>query len=813
MKVYPLHYDIYLRIDPRIEDFKGYVKILVEAEEEVGEIILDSLELDIKECKAVKNGKIIPCSFEVKEDELKVKPREGLSGSFILEIGFSGKLSDKMIGLYRSRWEKGYIAVTQFEEIHARRAFPCFDHPRFRATFEVVLEVPEFFEAISNMNPVEISFNNGWKRVKFARTPKMPTYLLFFGVGPFRIYPSEDSRVRIAALPCREKYMDFALENAYRYVRFFEEYLKYPYMLPKLDLITVPDFIYGAMENWGAITFRENLLLYYPGKTSKSALKRIGEVIAHEIIHHWFGNLVSPKGWRYIWLNESFATLLSYKALAKVHPEWNVWEMFILNEMLGALDRDSLVKTHPIELEVSEEAKEIITASTAPIIYNKGACILAMFEDYVGSDVFARGLNKYLKKFEYGNASSDDFWSIMREVSGLDVEKFVDCWIRRKGYPIVVVEEEDGEILLKQERFTYTGLKDGAEWVIPLKIGIFENGVWKVHRITLESESIKVNAEAPLLVNFGRGSFVRVKYSSSMLDKLAKLVREGKLPSVDRWGLQDDFFALTLAGDFSVKDYLKFVRKNYKGEDSFLVAWSVLRNLILLKSIFSDRDLFSEIKNVEKWFSNSILEKVGWEPRLEEPFDCSIVRGLAISNLASIGERDALKLGLRLFENILENREVDPDLRYSAFCAAAYNLMYEDLLKIYEETDSETERIMVLQTLTKMPDVDKLEEYLDYVLEKVPVRIKFIPLTLISLNGVYVRRSWDWFKAHLNTLSKLPSIHLERVINSIVPFACIGREEEAEELLKTNDVLKKLSIVPAALERLRVYSRLYRKNQ
>ncbi|RLE71830.1 MAG: hypothetical protein DRJ37_04160 [Thermoprotei archaeon] len=812
MKVSPLHYDIYLRIDPRVEDFEGHVKILVEAKEEIDEIVLNSLELDIKECKAVKNGRIISCRFEVKEDELKVKLGERLSGSFILEIGFTGKLSDKMVGLYRSKWEKGYIAVTQLEETHARRAFPCFDHPRFRATFEVTLEVPEFFEAISNMNPVEISFSNGWKKVRFAKTPKMPTYLLFFGVGSFRIYPSEDSRVRVAALPCREKYMDFALGNAYKYVRFFEEYLKYPYMLPKLDLITVPDFIYGAMENWGAITFRENLLLYYPGKTSKSALKRIGEVIAHEIIHHWFGNLVSPKGWRYIWLNESFATLLSYKALADVHPEWNVDEMFVLNETLGALDRDSLVETHPIELEVSEEAKEIITASTAPIIYNKGACILAMFEDYVGSDIFARGLNKYLKKFEYGNASSDDFWSIMREVSGLDVEKFVDCWIRRKGYPVVVVEEKSGKILLKQKRFTYTGLGDSTRWVIPLKIGIFKNGEWKVHRIVLESESVGINVRGPVLVNFRRGSFVRVKYSSFMLDGLAELIREGKISSVDRWGLQDDFFALTLAGDFNVRNYLDFVKENYRGEDSLLVAWSVLRNLALLKSVFVDRSLFPEIKSVEKQFLNSILKKVSWEPRRGEPFDYSIVRGLAISNLASMGEESALKLGLQFFENILENREVDPDLRYSAFCAAAYKLMYEDLLKIYEETDSETERIMVLQALTKMPNVDKLEEYLDYVLEKVPVRIKFIPLTLISLNKVYVRRSWDWFKANLDTLSKLPSIHLERVVNSIVPFACIGREEEAEELLKTNDVLKKLSIIPATLERLRVYSRLYHTN-
>ena len=813
MKILPLHYDIYLKVDPRVEDFEGRVKISVKAEEKINEVTLNSLELKIKKCKAVKNGRSIPCNFEVKEDELKVKLGEKLSGLFTLEIEFTGKLSDKMVGLYRSKWEKGYIAVTQFEETHARRAFPCFDHPRFKATFDVVLEVPEFFEAISNMNPIEISFNNGWKKVRFARTPKMPTYLLFFGVGPFRIYPSEDPRVRVAALPCREKYMDFALENAYKYVRFFEEYLKYPYMLPKLDLITVPDFIYGAMENWGAITFRENLLLYYPGKTSKSALKRIGEVIAHEIIHHWFGNLVSPKGWRYIWLNESFATLLSYKALAKVHPEWNVEEMFILNETLGALDRDSLVETHPIELEVSEEAKEIITASTAPIIYNKGACILAMFEDYTGPEVFVRGLNKYLKKFEYGNASSDDFWNTMKEVSGLNVEKFVDCWIRQKGYPIVVVEEKNGKFLLKQRKFTYMGLRDDAKWIIPLKIGVFENGEWKTHRLVLEEERVEVDAKAPVLVNFGRGGFVRVKYSDSLLDNLARLAREKKLASVDRWGLQDDLFALTLAGNFDVREYLKFVKENYGREDSFLVAWSILRNLALLKNVFVDRELFSEIENIEEWFLNSILEKIRWEPQHGEPFDYSIVRGLAVSSLASMGEKDALKFGLELFEHIIENKEVDPDLRYSAFCAAAYKLRYEDLLKVYEKTDSETERIMVLQALTKMPSVDRLEEYLDYVLEKVPVRIKFVPLTLISSNNMYTRRSWEWFNAHLEALSKLPSIHLERIVNAVVPFACIGREEEAEKLLKTNDALKKLSIIPATLERLKVYSRLYHKNQ
>ncbi len=811
MSVSPLHYDIHLKVDPRVEDFRGSVRILVEAEEPVEEVALNSLELKIEKCRVLKEEREIPCSFEPSGDELKIKLGEKLSGSFTLEIDFAGKFSEKMVGLYRSKWEKGYIAVTQFEEAYARMAFPCFDHPRFKTTFDVTLEVPEFFEAVSNMKPVEITFKDGWKKVRFARTPKMPTYLLFFGVGPFRIYPSKDERVRVVALPCREKYADFALEYAYRYLSFFEEYLKYPYMLPKLDLITVPDFVFGAMENWGAITFRENLLLYYPGRTSKMALKSIGEVIAHEIIHHWFGNLVSPKGWRYIWLNESFATLLSYKALAKVHPEWNVEEMFILNEALGALDRDSLVETHAIELEVSEEAKEIITASTAPIIYNKGACVLSMFEDYVGAEVFARGLKRYLEKFEYGSASSEDFWNTMRKVSGMDVDKFVNCWIKRKGYPLIVVERRNGTVLLRQKRFTYLGSGDGSKWVIPLKIGVLEGGEWKVRRVLMEECEVEVEAKGPILVNFGRSSFARVKYGDDLLEELAELVKEGRIPSVDRWGLQDDFYALTLAGEYGVKEYLEFVKENYRGEDSLLVAWSVLSNIASLKMIFVDKGLLSELERVEEEFLDGVLGKIGWKAWEGEPFDYSILRGVAISNLAGLGREDALKLGLSLFEDVLENRPVDPDLRYAAFRSAAHSLKYSELLKIYEETDSETERIMVLRALSRLPDRDRLEEFLSYALEKVPVRIRYIPVASSVSNKVFTRRSWDWFKENLDALSKLPPIHLERIVNALVPFACIGREEEAEELLKTDEALKKLSIVPATLERLRVYSRLYSK--
>ncbi len=807
-EVVPEHYDVFLRVDPLREGFEGRVRIRAKAAKPVSSFSLNASGLEIKSCRVRAGDREVKCEFRLvpEKELLEVKLGEEVSGELEVEVEFSGKYSGDMLGLYTSSWERGRAAVTQFEERFARRAFPCFDHPSLKARFDVTLEVPDFMEAFSNMPPVSAEYVNGWKRVRFRTTPAMPTYLLFFGVGQFVTFPSEDRRVRIVVLPGRERYVDFALKHAYRYLRFFEEYFKVPYPLPKLDLLAVPDFAFGAMENWGAMLFRENLLLYYPGRTTREGLKRLGEVIAHETAHQWFGDLVSPAGWRYIWLNESFATLLSYKALEAVHPDWNVPEMFVANEMEAALYRDALKSTVPIELE--KESEKVFGPATSAIIYCKGACFLQMLEDYVGGEAFAKALRRYLEAHKYGSATSEDFWRAVREASGVDVSRFVESWTRQRGYPLIVVEP-DGT--LRQERFTYLPGGEEGVWVIPLKVGEYSGGEWRVKGFVLDSKEARVNVERPALVNFGRRSFARVMYAREMLDQLLELVEEGAVPAVDRWGLQDDYFALALAGRLGLDGYLELVERRLRREGSLLVASSVSRNLKTVAAVLASRPLADKACEVLRSFMEGVLEVVGWEPREGESIDNGILRGLALARLASLGHREALSRCLEMFERAVRGEAVDPDLREAAFVAAAHELRRDELLRIYETTDSEADRALVLRALSEMPDAGEVEKFLGYVLEKVPARLKFIPIVLSAANRAFTRRAWDWVVENLDSMLKLPETYVERIVDAVAPVSCADRPEEARKLLTTHEKLSKLMVVPQTLERLEVYARLYQR--
>ncbi|CAB1079836.1 Leucyl aminopeptidase (EC [Olavius algarvensis Delta 1 endosymbiont] len=306
-----------------------------------------------------------------------------------------------MAGFYRSQYtyqkQSRYIAVTQFEESDARRAFPCIDHPAGKATFEITMDIDPNLVAISNQAiQKEEMLTNGRKRICFERTPKMSTYLVFFGVGEFEITTDqEDSRVRTVTLPGMKPFAEYGMDFGRKSLAYSESYYAINYPLPKMDLIAIPDFAFGAMENWGAITFRENLLLHYPGTTSTSGEERICEVIAHEIAHQWFGNLVTPSDWRYLWLNESFATYFGFGVVDHYYPQWETWQQFLYSQTGTAMVRDALHETFAIEIPGGEHV--VINASTAPIIYNKGGSILMQIKGYIGEENFQKGLQHFLK--------------------------------------------------------------------------------------------------------------------------------------------------------------------------------------------------------------------------------------------------------------------------------------------------------------------------------------------------------------------------------------------------------------------------------
>ncbi|MGW8320673.1 MAG: M1 family metallopeptidase, partial [Thermodesulfobacteriota bacterium] len=372
--IQPIHYKI--RLEPDLEKFlfTGNTEILLHADRPVREICLHAKELAFWNCKVKLAEGFVDCAFSVQpqEEEIKVHLPQEMRGEIRLAIDAMGRINEKMAGFYRSRYvlegQERTIAVTQFQESDARRAFPCLDHPRDKATFDLEMVVDEGRVALSNMQVTnEETLGGGKKIVRFAQTPKMSAYLLFFGVGEFELVrDEEDGRVRAATTPGMSKFAGLGLELGRKSLHFCEAYYGIDYPLPKLDLIAVSDFAFGAMENWGAIAFRENLLLYYPGTTSRAGEQRIFEVIAHEIAHQWFGNLVTPADWKYIWLNESFATLFGYGVIAHFRPEWDTWEHFLGSTSASAMARDGLKENFAIELP--GETQVVINTSTAPII-------------------------------------------------------------------------------------------------------------------------------------------------------------------------------------------------------------------------------------------------------------------------------------------------------------------------------------------------------------------------------------------------------------------------------------------------------------
>ena len=391
--VYPIYYRITITPDLERFQFKGSVAVRLNARKLTRTVELNILELAIWHCRFCLgddcSGDTVPLPFSVNsaEETLTISLPEAVKGEFVIRIDYEGLINDKMAGFYRSSFTQNnqtqWIAVTQFQESSARQAFPCMDHPLYKAVFELELIVPDTLTAIANTLPIrEEALDDHRKRVGFEPSPKMSTYLVFFGMGAFEQAQSlEDHRVRVVHLPGLAQTTGLGLDFGRQALVYCETYYDIAYPMNKMDLIAVPDFAFGAMENWGAITFRENLLLHFADLTSKAGVQRICEVIAHEIAHQWFGNLVTPEDWKYLWLNESFATYFGYGAVAHYYPQWEVWQQFLHNETATALVRDGLQDTFAIEIPGGEHV--VINSSTAPIIYNKGASILRMIEGYI----------------------------------------------------------------------------------------------------------------------------------------------------------------------------------------------------------------------------------------------------------------------------------------------------------------------------------------------------------------------------------------------------------------------------------------------
>jgi tricorn protease interacting factor F2/3 len=789
----PNNYNLCIRPDLASFEFQGDVEILFTASESVQEIELNALDLSFRRCEVYSGdgGRICDCVVDTENELVRIRLPAAVSGDFRLKIGYSGIINDNLAGFYRSGYlrgnEKRPMAITQFEESSARMAFPCFDHPRYKATFDVAMVVDADLTAISNGDIAsEAPEGDGNKRVVFETTPKMSTYLLFFGVGDFDwVQDEKDRRVRAAAVPGSTEGLGMGLEFGRNSLEFCEQYFQIPYPMSKLDLIAVPDFAFGAMENWGAVVFRENLLLYNPEKTSQAGKERICEVIAHEIVHQWFGNLVSPEDWQYLWLNESFATFFANRILDHYRPEWHVWDQFLYTETSVALVRDALWETIPIEIP-GGDTHVVINAATAPIIYNKGGGILNQMKGYIGEESFQKGLVKFLSNHAYECARSHHMWEAYAEATDKPVSRMMERWVSQPGFPVVTVRKNGTELYLSQERFTYLPPENEASassslWPVPLGIQTFtEDGRSMQFDILMDKKEVLLHVGTDvtsLKINSGQTGFYRVHYATAeMLDSLGDRVADRTLPAADRWGLQEDLFSMVRGGRVSADSYLAFL-SYYADEDDFLPVISIAGNLHLLYLVATG-ELRERTAEAGKKLLEAVLGKIGYEPKEGEGNTTSMLRDAILFRALMFGSDMVCDWGEEAFDRLLGGDAVHPDIQRSVLQIGAWRMPGKAVEWFKGQLDasgSEHERMNILAAMGCLSDETVMREALAFTLDHVPQRNRHLPIVSCAGNPRAVQYMWEWFEANIDQLETFHPLLFERVIDSLVSVAGMGR--------------------------------------
>jgi len=820
--IQPILYKIDITPDLDNFQFKGIVHIRLQAEAAVKTVTLHQFELAIWNCRLERGETWVPCAFGVEPDkeQMTVQLPEALSGELHLRIDYEGLINDQMAGFYRSSFERDgathTIAVTQFQESSARRAFPCMDHPLYKAVFELSLTVRDELKALANTLPIaDEHLADGRRRVTFAPTPRMSTYLLFFGVGAFEwVQDQDDPRVRVVHLPGLADTTASGLDFGRKSLQYCEDYYDIPYPLPKMDLIAVPDFAFGAMENWGAVTFRENHLLHFKGLTSKAAVQRIFEVTAHEIAHQWFGNLVTPSDWKYLWLNESFATYFGYGVVDHFYPDWGIWEQFLQGETATARSRDGLQETFAIEIPGGGNIA--INSSTAPIIYNKGASILRMIKGHIGRELYQEGVRGYLRRHAYACAESHHLWEAFEEASRQPITAMMSSWISQPGHPIVTVSRNGDTISMRQKRFTYLDRISHQSWPIPLGLTIWHRDGQVENRSDLMAQ-LEMSLPLPkdtLAYKFNQGQtgFYRVAYKDQEnLAALGGLIANRSMPATDRWGIENDLYAQVLQTSLPLSDYLAYL-DYYDSEDAYLPLTSIAGHLAQLHLLLegNTREI---VARRGKALVERILSAIGYEPAGDEPQTTTLLREQLLWQAVLWGADQPTAFAAAQFEAMTAGRPVHADIARAAMQAGAAtrgHAALDWLMDRFGRSPNEHERMNILAALGAFQQWETIARALDFALDKVPQRNRFIPIVAAAANPAARRHLWDWFLQNLAQLETFHPLLYERVITSVWPTGGLGREKEVWQFGEAY-VQKRPGLTDAAklaLENLEINARL-----
>jgi len=767
----PSNYKLELAFDTDTMTFSGAVVIRGQKVDRPSErLTFHQSDLTITSAEVVAHDKRGDHVVEVKRinnqrsfDEVRLHTAKLIyPGEYTVTLRFTGDITKPMNGIYPCFFEhdgqQKQLIATQFESHHAREAFPCIDEPEAKASFDLTLITPGEQTVIANTPVKKQTFDDTLTTTVFEQTPRMSTYLLAWVFGEMKQLEAttkDGTLVRTFATPDNIEYTRFALDTAVKCLEFYNQYFDIPYPLDKCDFIALPDFASGAMENWGCITFREQALLVDPKNTSLGMKQYVANVVAHELTHQWFGNLVTMKWWNDLWLNESFASWMSYLAVDNLFPEWQVWTQFVVDEQQPAFRLDSLENTHPIEVTINhpDEIRTIFDG----ISYDKGASVLNMLHAYIGANNFRDGLRLYLKEHAYGNTETADLWKALGQIAHKPVDEFMQAWTSQSGYPLLHANITDDGLELKQERFytNYHAKLNATKHVGPRE-------VWPVplHASqTLDSSILKKEqASLPLpkdhhqlQLNCRRSGFYQTLYNSSHLFRLGEAVKAGRVEPVDRMTLLSDTFDAAKAGYVGTIDALTLL-EYYANEDSTIVWDIIAGNIGTTRAVMDDDKLREALKPFTRKLTAVQLARLGWDERESDTHFDLLLRP-TILGMASVAEEPSVVAEARKrFDAMQKPEDLAPDIRgvvYGTVARTGDAADFDKLLAMHNTSTNSEERITLAAALTGFKQPELIDRALGMIDSK-EVRIQDAAYWLAySFTNRFAKRdAWDWMRQH-----------------------------------------------------------------
>jgi aminopeptidase N len=767
--VVPTHYGIELVPDLQKLTLSGTELVDIEVREPTTRIVLNAVNMSLSGVSI--DDKLRPdVSLDAAAETATLSLREPLAaGVHHLHIAFSAKINSFARGLYYADYPTGQgtkrMVASQLEPADARRIFPCWDEPAFKATLTLTAIVPQRFLAVGNM-PVtrEQSISAELKRVDFAPTPKMSSYLFVFAAGELERITADADGVTVGVVTTAGKSEQgrFALENAVKLLDFYNDYFGTKYPLPKLDLIAVPGGFGGAMENWGGITFFESRLLFDPSTSADSRQRGIFSILAHEMAHQWFGDLVTMGWWDDLWLNEGFASWMAEKAAEHFYPQWKNW-LNAEHQKQYAMTLDARRTSHPIQQKVADES-EAMTAFDG-ITYGKGEALIRMLENWLGESTFRDGIRRYMAAHAYDNATTADLWQALELAAGKPVSSVAASFTEQDGVPLVTAETScsgrSQHLSLNQDRFaivpTHAAADNGAlaprHWLIPIAVGPVGRGP---HHSLLLDGSADIAAGkcgTPIKVNLGDIGYYRTEYGPRELTALTKAL--SAMAPEDRLNFLSDSWALVQAGRTEPSSYLALLGR-IASNDERAIWDQVISALARLNHLARDRAERPALQAFARATLRPVLDRLGWDGT-DSADDDALLRASLIRTLGEFGDADVIAEAKRRFARFLQDpNSLPPGLRdpvTHVVGISADRPTYDTLLSLARKATSTEQRLRYYYAAASARDPVLARETLKLTLtNELPTAVADGVISTVASSGDQPELAWHFVQKHYDAL-------------------------------------------------------------